>query len=72
LLKTADFARQRRAYSQQNNGDYYEYLLLDEQGYILEGTGSNFYAVRDGVVYTAESASWPALPGALFSTCCPN
>jgi branched-chain amino acid aminotransferase len=55
LLKTADFAQQRRVYSQQNDGDYYEYLLLDEQGYILEGTGSNFYAVRDGVVYTAES-----------------
>jgi branched-chain amino acid aminotransferase len=55
LLKTADFAQQRRAYSQQNNGDYYEYLLLNEQGYILEGTGSNFYAVRDGVLYTAES-----------------
>jgi branched-chain amino acid aminotransferase len=55
LLKTAAFAQQRRAYSQQNNGDYYEYLLLDEQGYILEGTGSNFYAVRDGVLFTAES-----------------
>jgi branched-chain amino acid aminotransferase len=55
LLKTAAFAQQRRAYSQQNNGDCYEYLLLDEQGYILEGTGSNFYAVRDGVLYTAES-----------------
>lgn len=55
LLKTADFAQQRRVYSQQNSDDYYEYLLLDERGYILEGTGSNFYAVRDGVVYTAES-----------------
>jgi branched-chain amino acid aminotransferase len=55
LLKTANFARQRRAYSQQNDGDCYEYLLLDEQGYILEGTGSNFYAARDGVVWTAEN-----------------
>lgn len=55
LLKTADFALQRRTYSQQNSDDSYEYLLLDEQGYILEGTGSNFYAVRAGVVYTAES-----------------
>ena len=55
LLKTADFAQQRRIYNQQNSGDTYEYLLLDEQGYILEGTGSNFYAVRDGVLYTAAS-----------------
>jgi len=27
--------------------------MLDEDGYILEGTTSNFYAVRDGVLWTA-------------------
>ena len=31
----------------------YEYLLLDDRNRILEGTGTNFWAVRDGVVYTA-------------------
>ncbi len=31
----------------------YEYLLLDANGRILEGTGTNFWAIRDGVVYTA-------------------
>lgn len=31
----------------------YEHLLLSESGHILEGTGSNFYGVRDGVVWTA-------------------
>lgn len=31
----------------------YEYLLLDAAGRILEGTGTNFWAMRDGVVYTA-------------------
>lgn len=31
----------------------YEYLLLDDRGHILEGTGTNFWAMRDGVVYTA-------------------
>lgn len=33
--------------------DPYEYLLLDSAGRILEGTGTNFWAVREGVVYTA-------------------
>lgn len=31
----------------------YEYLLLSPDGHILEGTGTNFWAVRDGVIYTA-------------------
>jgi len=31
----------------------YEYLLLSPDGHILEGVGTNFWAVRDGVVYTA-------------------
>ena len=31
----------------------YEYLLLDSAGRILEGTGTNFWAVREGVAYTA-------------------
>jgi branched-chain amino acid aminotransferase len=31
----------------------YEFLLVSEDGYILEGTGTNFWAVRDGVLYTA-------------------
>ncbi len=31
----------------------YEYLLLDADRRILEGTGTNFWAVREGVVYTA-------------------
>lgn len=49
LIKTADFAIRRRAYS----GTAYESLLVDQNGRILEGTGSNFYVVRDGVVWTA-------------------
>ena len=31
----------------------YEFLLLNDQRHILEGTGTNFWAVRDGVIYTA-------------------
>lgn len=51
LAKTADFVQARRPY--QADGRYYEYLLLDEAGHILEGLSSNFYAVQDGVLYTA-------------------
>ncbi len=52
LAKTADFAQKRRHYAVGSQA-HYEYLLLDEARNILEGTGSNFYGVRDGVVYTA-------------------
>jgi branched-chain amino acid aminotransferase len=51
LAKTADFAQKRRAYKV--GGEIYEYLLLGEQGEILEGTGTNFYGVLDGVFHTA-------------------
>lgn len=51
LAKTAVFAQERRQFV--STEQVYEYLLLDEQGYILEGTGTNFYGVRDGVLYTA-------------------
>lgn len=51
LAKTADFAAQRHRFN--NTHSAYEYLMVNDQGAILEGTGTNFYAVRDGVVYTA-------------------
>ncbi len=59
LAKTADFAARRPATSGLQApgsaaGDPpYEYLMLDSAGRILEGTGTNFWAVRRGVVYTA-------------------
>lgn len=66
LAKTADFAEKRPTsaglkqledtrYEIRNTSEAaaYEYLLLSEDGRILEGTGTNFWAVRDGVVYTA-------------------
>jgi branched-chain amino acid aminotransferase len=54
LVKTADFAQKRRQYTAGRPRPLmYEYLMLDASGFILEGTGSNFYAVRDGVLYTA-------------------
>jgi branched-chain amino acid aminotransferase len=52
--KMADFAMKRHHYSVDHpNPVVYEYLITDEAGHILEGTGSNFFGVRKGVVFTA-------------------
>ena len=40
---------------------YDEALLLDVHGYVAEGSGENFFIVRDGVVRTPPLIS--ALPG---------
>ncbi len=54
LVKAADFAIKRRDFMASRKGkNPYEYLILDNGGHILEGTGSNFYGIKDGVVYTA-------------------
>lgn len=54
LIKRADFPLKRRIYPI-GGPDAYENLLTDEAGYLLEGTSSNFYAVKDDVLYTAGS-----------------
>ncbi len=51
--KTADFAQQRRRLFSGQTQDHYEHLILDDAGRILEGTKTNFWAVRDGTLYTA-------------------
>jgi len=53
LDKTAVFAQTRAAYlASHADENVYEYLLADG-GAIAEGFTSNFYGVRDGVLYTA-------------------
>ncbi|WP_286875968.1 aminotransferase class IV, partial [Marinimicrobium sp. UBA4509] len=34
-----------------------EALLLDNEGYVAEGSGENVFLVRDGVLYTPELTS---------------
>jgi branched-chain amino acid aminotransferase len=34
---------------------YEEAILLDDKGYVCEGTGENVYVVRDGKIYTPQS-----------------
>ncbi len=54
LIKKAEFVFERRKCFDENP-NVYECLLLDDRGCMLEGTTSNFYAVRDGVLWTAGS-----------------
>lgn len=53
LAKTAVFAQIRGAYQVGYKQEAYEQLLVDANDHILEGTLSNFWAIIDGVVYTA-------------------
>ena len=48
------------------NDGYDEALLLDSEGYVAEGSGENFFLVRDGVIYTPELTS--ALDGITRNT----
>jgi branched-chain amino acid aminotransferase len=43
------------------NDDAYETLLLDAQNHILEGSGSNFYAILDGELRTAGEGVLPGI-----------
>ena len=44
---------QRMALEEEKPADVNEVLLQDRDGNVLEGSSSNFFAVMDGVVYTA-------------------
>lgn len=55
LAKTADFAEQRKIFHLGVEKDAYERLIVNADGDILEGTMTNFWAVRDGVVWTARA-----------------
>lgn len=48
------------------NDGYDEALLLDTQGYVMEGSGENLFIVRDGVLYTPDLTS--ALDGITRAT----
>jgi branched-chain amino acid aminotransferase len=52
-VKSADFVMKRRSFLEKRRG-LFEALLIDEQGYIMEGASSNFYAIKDGVLWTAD------------------
>lgn len=53
--KTTDFIATSRRLYREMPPDTYELLMVDERGCILEGLTSNFFALKDGSVYTAGS-----------------
>lgn len=54
LAKDSEWTRQRLSLEKQKPADVNEIILMDEDGGLFEGTQTNFYAVQDGAVYTAE------------------
>ena len=54
LVKAASFVARRREI-ETRDPQIYEHLIVDAEGQILEGLSSNFYALREGVLYTAGS-----------------
>jgi branched-chain amino acid aminotransferase len=36
---------------------YEEAILLDDKGYVCEGTGENIYVVRDGIIHTPQASN---------------
>lgn len=52
--KDSEWVRTRQALEKDKPSDVNEILLVTEQGQVLEGTQTNFFAVVDGTVYTAE------------------
>lgn len=51
-IKTTDFVVERRPYPL-GTQEAWEHLMLDGEGRILEGTSSNFFGLRKGVLITA-------------------
>lgn len=52
LVKTTDFILRRRPFPLERQAAY-EHVMLDEEGRVLEGTSSNFFAVEHGSLLTA-------------------
>jgi branched-chain amino acid aminotransferase len=53
VAKSTGWMHQRNAATRDIPPDIYETLLVNAGGAILEGSGSNFYAILDGELYTA-------------------
>jgi branched-chain amino acid aminotransferase len=70
--KTTDWMTQREPLREQLPPHIYEALLVDENGAVLEGFTSNFYAVLDGELRTAASGMLPGIAQQVVLTVAPS
>ena len=54
---TGAYMNSMLALSEATSGGADEALLLDNEGYVAEGSGENVFLIRDGVIYTPELTS---------------
>ena len=54
---TGNYSNSMLALQEAITDGYDEALLLDTQGYVMEGSGENIFIVRDGVIYTPDLTS---------------
>jgi len=59
--KTTDWMHQRKAISAAMPDGIYDAILLDADGYMMEGLGANFYAIHEGVLRTASEGMLPGI-----------
>jgi len=59
--KTTDWMHQRKAISAAMPEGVYDAILLDADGYLLEGLGANFYAIHAGELHTAADGVLPGI-----------
>jgi branched-chain amino acid aminotransferase len=52
--KLTNFISHANEIRQQLPGDIHEALMVDESGYVLEGLSSNFFGIKDDLVWTAD------------------
>lgn len=58
---TGNYINSILALSEAQDGGYDEALLLDNEGYVAEGSGENIFVVKDGEIHTPQLTS--CLPG---------
>jgi branched-chain amino acid aminotransferase len=54
---TGNYSNSMLALQEAVTDGYDEALLLDTQGYVMEGSGENIFVIRDGVIYTPDLTS---------------
>lgn len=70
--KHTAWMHERRAIKASMPPGTYDAILLDDAGHLLEGLGANFYAIRDGTLYTPESGVLPGIAQQIVLTVAPD